>query len=247
MKIAGASFVFHPVLSIACAAAIAFLLTLGQWQLNRRDWKETLIASVDARVDEPAVAFLSLDTNPDGNAGIEYTPAFIDGEYVPDLEERVFGQYDGKPGIFIFTPMKITGGQYIYINRGFVEQITANAKAFTPANQGEITRVTGLIRYRERPTPPASWFRTNTKSSDGLWLNRDPLAMAEAVNLNASPYYLERIGGTGDERPLGGTTRLEFRNKHMEYALTWFGLAATLLGVFLGFSLKKDRTGAPRA
>ena len=246
MKIAGRHFVFHPVLFIACAAAMAVLLMLGQWQLDRRSWKEMLIASVEARVDEPAVAFLSLDTRPAGNEAIEYTPAFIEGEYIPELEERVFGQYNGKPGLFIFTPMKTAGGQYIYINRGFVEQATANTQNFAVAPAGAISRVTGLLRYRERPTPPASWFRTNTKSGDGLWLNRDPLAMANAANLNASPYYLERLGGSSDERPLGGTTRLEFRNKHAEYALTWFGLAVTLLGVFLGFSLKKERTDGPR-
>ena len=34
--------------------------------------------------------------------------------------------------------------------------------------------------------------------------------------------------------PKGGVTRLDLPNRHLEYALTWYGLALTLIGVYRG-------------
>ncbi|NNE40944.1 MAG: SURF1 family protein, partial [Marinicaulis sp.] len=89
------------------------------------------------------------------------------------------------------------------------------------------------------PAPPASWFQPTTQSADGLWHLRDPALFARSANIDAVPFYLDRMDGAQGEVPAGGTTRIDFRNKHMEYALTWFGLAVTLFGVWLVFSLPK--------
>jgi surfeit locus 1 family protein len=42
--------------------------------------------------------------------------------------------------------------------------------------------------------------------------------------------------------PRGGVTRLSLPNRHLEYALTWYGLAATLLGVYSVFSINRLRS-----
>jgi surfeit locus 1 family protein len=39
-------------------------------------------------------------------------------------------------------------------------------------------------------------------------------------------------------------TRLELPNRHLEYALTWYGLAATLAGVYLAFAVSRLRSSA---
>ena len=41
--------------------------------------------------------------------------------------------------------------------------------------------------------------------------------------------------------PRGGTTVLKLPNRHLEYAVTWFGLAATLIGVFGAFAVARLR------
>ncbi len=63
--------------------------------------------------------------------------------------------------------------------------------------------------------------------------------MSEAAGLQAVAYYIDRAAGPAGEIPIGGLTRTDFRNKHLEYAITWFGLAATLIAVWLVFSLQK--------
>ncbi len=45
--------------------------------------------------------------------------------------------------------------------------------------------------------------------------------------------------------PKGGTTRLQLTNRHLEYALTWYGLAATLIAVFAAYAATRWRRPAP--
>ena len=42
--------------------------------------------------------------------------------------------------------------------------------------------------------------------------------------------------------PRGGATRLVLPNRHLEYALTWYGLALTLIGVFTAFARGRLRS-----
>ena len=44
--------------------------------------------------------------------------------------------------------------------------------------------------------------------------------------------------------PRGGVTRLDLPNRHLEYALTWYGLAATLVGVYLAFAISRLRAAS---
>ena len=68
---------------------------------------------------------------------------------------------------------------------------------------------------------------------------RDPVGFAKAAGLSTVPYYIDSFAIEGRDWPKGGTTRLNFTNRHLEYALTWYGLALTLLGVWFAFSLPR--------
>ena len=132
----------------------------------------------------------------------------------------------------------MTAGNVVYVNLGFAPQ---NIEEFEIAESDTASSVeiTGLFRTAERVTPPASWFRTTDHSLDGLWFVRDPILFADHAGLTTIPYYIDSFAVEGREWPKGGTTRLAFNNRHLEYALTWFGLAATLFGVWLAFSLPR--------
>ena len=45
--------------------------------------------------------------------------------------------------------------------------------------------------------------------------------------------------------PRGGVTRLDLPNRHLEYALTWYGLALTLIGVYGAFAASRLRLARP--
>ena len=74
----------------------------------------------------------------------------------------------------------------------------------------------------------------------GGWHARAPLHFAEAAGLVAPPAYIDSFGREApDALPQGGVTNITFRNNHLQYALTWYGLALTLVGVWAAFLLKE--------
>lgn len=228
-------FRFRPVLTLCVVLALGVLVSLGSWQLHRLEWKRDLIARVEARVDADPIPFEEAVRHAEAGEDMEYTPVVLSGEFRFDRTARVFGAYEGTPGTFSFTPMQTGAGVTAYVNRGFVPQ-SAEAAA---ASGTEQATVSGLLRYSENLSPPASWFRSAEQSVDGLWFVRAPQLFAEKAGAKASPYYIDQFAVSGREWPKGGTTRLEFNNRHLEYALTWFGLALALIGVWVAFSLQK--------
>lgn len=225
---------FRPVLTAFAAMGFAILVSLGGWQLHRLDWKRDLIAKVEARLSASPIPFQDAAARAAAGEDMEYAPVVTRGVYLAESQSYVFGAIDGKPGAFVFQPLKIAGGAVVYVNRGFAPQRLIGEPDLA-APEGTVT-VSGLLRAQERPAPPASWFKPTDPSVDGLWFVRDPARIGAAAGLDAQGFYIDSFE-TDRAWPRGGTTRLDFRNRHLEYALTWFGLAACLAGVWLVFSL----------
>lgn len=232
-------FHFQPVLTVFTLAGLAILMSLGTWQLKRLDWKRGLIEKTQTQIGAAPIAFEEALARAEAGEDMEYTPVRITGFLRPSLEQKVFGAYEANAGAYIFTPLRLAPGRVVYINRGFVPQEAAVWDCrCDPDNPTPVT-IAGLFRSAERPVPPASWFLPQTQSADGLWYVRDPVKFAAGAELETPPYYIDSFEVSGVEWPRGGTTRLNFNNRHLEYALTWFGLAAALLAVWLAFSLPK--------
>ncbi len=235
-------FLFRPVLTIFVLAGLAMLVSLGVWQLKRLDWKQDLIVKIEARAEAPPMALEDAIARADAGEDMEYAPVRVRGRLQPGLEARLFGSFEGAAGIYYFAAVKPQNAdQLVYVNFGFVPQSVLKTSTEAPLYQFlENPEITGLFRYREELSPPASWFQSAEQSSDGLWFVRAPLRFAKAAQIEASPYYIDSFARDGAQWPKGGTTRLDFRNAHLDYALTWFGLATALLGVWLVFSLPKQ-------
>lgn len=230
---AGRRFQFRPVLTLCAGLGLAVLVSLGLWQLHRLEWKRALIAKVEARVAAAPVPYEDALARAQAGEDMEYTPVSLRGALLADRSASVFGMLEATAGVYVFAPVRVDGDDYVYVNLGFVLQ-TASA----PIGNGAV-ELEGLLRYAEKPSPPASWFQPNGKSADGLWFVRDPKRFADEAGLAASGFYIDRFAAEGGGWPKGGTTRLDFRNNHLDYALTWFGLAAVLFAVWLIFSLPK--------
>ncbi|WDI33100.1 hypothetical protein PUV54_07810 [Hyphococcus flavus] len=233
--LSGYRFQFRPALTVFAMAALGILVILGTWQLQRLEWKRGLIAKVEERVSSEPIPFEQALDRSEAGEDMEYTPVRLSGEWRPHNEALVFGAINGKPGAFFFTPLQTAPDQTIFINRGFAPQEATNLADIKDGPDD----ITGLFRTSETLSPPASWFRPTKKSADGLWFVRDPQLMASQSGMQTPPYYIDQFEIPGREWPKGGTTRLDFNNRHLEYALTWFGLALTLIGVWIAFSLQK--------
>lgn len=227
----------------AIAAIIVFciLCALGNWQWQRLHWKEALIAQVNGRIHDAPVAapgpaaWPTLDV-----VAFDYTPVTVSGTFLNDKEAYLYGSLSeargpiNGVGWFVFTPFKTDDGWTVYVNRGFVPD--AN-RLPTTRQAGQIdghTTVTGLLR---RPETPAHWFGDGI-SKDGQWFAREPSLFARAAGLGeVAPYSVDadatpNAGGL----PQGGETLIIFPNNHLQYVVTWFGLAFALVAVFVAYA-----------
>lgn len=240
------SFRLRPGLTLATAIALAVLSSLGAWQLQRLEWKRGLIAQMTTRLSADPVPFDDALAREAAGENMEYQPVFLGGVYAHDLETAVFGTYEGAPGVYVFTPLDAadpaTGGRrFIYVNRGFAPQDFRNPATRAEGEVSGEVRVEGLFRHAERRRGFEKWLAPEDQPKDNLYFIRDPNILAARHSIETPGFYIDSFGRENRGLwPKGGLTRVDLPNRHFEYALTWFGLAAALLGVFIAFSLKRD-------
>ena len=223
--------------AVAFLVALATLLSLGTWQVQRRAWKLDLIEKIEARAYGAPGAILPESEWPRWSPEAEeYRRVRVDGRFLHEHEVAVHGLMPsgqrGHPvqGFYLLTPLLLPGGSQVIVNRGFVPtQLRDPATRPESRPEGEVT-VTGLIRS---PEEKAS-FRPENDPARDVWFIRDPGHIAGAKNLaRVAPFVTDAdVTPNPGGWPKGGQTRLTMTNDHLHYALTWFGLALVLVGVF---------------
>ena len=236
------SFRFRPGLTIATAVAFLILLALGFWQLQRLEWKRAVITQITARISAEPIAFDAALTRESAGENMEYQPVYIDGAYLNDLESGVFGTLNGAAGVYVFTPVKLDAAddRLVYVNRGFAPQEFRAPEARTDGRIEGAQRISGLFRHAERRRALDAALAPKDQPADNLYFTRDPQAIGAQHGLSVPAFYIDSFGRENTAAwPRGGVTRIDIPNRHLEYALTWFGLGAALLGVFLAASIER--------
>lgn len=225
---------------------VALLMSLGFWQMERLGWKQDLLAKVEARIHQPAQAAPSeLDWGKVDFDHDEYRRIQATGVFRHDLEVQAYALIDaepnggGGPGYWVVTPLVMADGATILVNRGFVPPDKRTPATRAAGQVDGIVTVTGLLRL---PEQPGTFTPANDPAKDS-WFSRDPSAIASAKGLLRVAPFLIDADGTANAGgwPLGGQTRIAFPNRHLEYALTWFGLAGTLLVFFIVYAWTRLR------
>jgi surfeit locus 1 family protein len=230
--------------------ALAVLIGLGTWQLQRMAWKQALIDQIETRAyGEPGTILPPADWTTWRAEQDEFRRVRVTGAFLHGFETPVYGLAPGQrgapaQGYYLMTPLRLQDGAIVMVNRGFVPtDLRDPAKRPQGQLSGEVT-VTGLVRAPEERNP----FTPADDPARNTWFARDPQAIARAHSLSqVAPFYVEadatpNPGGW----PKGGQTRLELPNNHLQYAFTWYGIALTLVGVFTAFAwrrLKPQVTG----
>jgi surfeit locus 1 family protein len=234
--------------TLAALAGLAVLVGLGTWQLERKRWKEDLLAKMAARVGADPVPMARLGDPAAPGADIEYRHVTVVGRFHHDRERYLYQPGPGGLGWHVYTPLQTAPGRILWVNRGLVPD-TAKDPAKRSAGQvvGEI-QVQGLLRK----APAKALFAPQNDPRGNLWYWPDVAALTISAfppgTVMVLPLVLEV-----DAKPLppgglpaGGVTRINLPNRHLEYAVTWFGLAATLVGVYFAFAATRLRaSGAP--
>jgi surfeit locus 1 family protein len=225
---------------------VALLIALGVWQLERKAWKERLIAAIARRMNEapvplpPPTRWKSLDAAHD-----EFTRISLRASFENDQEALVFaGASAFRPdvsgiGYWVFTPARLADGARVAVSRGFVPE--ANKDPATRA-AGLVTgpvEIVGVLRWPEH----AGFFTPAGEPARNLWFARDQFAIAVAKGWqNVAPFYVEQEapvppGGL----PQPGRLTINLPNNHLQYAITWFSLAIILIAIFIAYARARRR------
>ncbi len=231
---------------------LTILITLGTWQLNRKSWKDSIQATLKTRGTSTPIAANAIwpglpchDLKDTGLANpCEYQPVVLRGTYDHARERHIFtaapsvqGLGSGR-GYWVFTPLKLDGtSKTVFINRGFIPETKKDPSTRIAGQPNQPVEVIGLYRSaQERAT-----FDGENDPARNIWYVRNPQelwpASSDASTVNEMWSYIDQTA----PQPAGGlplplAAKIELSNRHMEYALTWYGLAATLLGVFATFA-----------
>lgn len=242
--------------TIATGIGLVILLNLGMWQVDRLAWKEALIAHVSADVVKPAVPAPgpgqwedAAEMEQADYRHVEVTGQYMDGNayYYTSLSDAK-GRLEG-PGYLVYSPFRTTEGWRVMVNRGFVPQglAAADVERVETVPEG-VQKLTGLLRRSEKP----NWTTPAADKTKRIWFARDTDDMADVVGngqgeLAAYSIDLDAQFTGEDGLPQAGETIVQFKNDHLGYALTWFGLAATLVGVYLAYAVSLWRKGRDQA
>jgi cytochrome oxidase assembly protein ShyY1 len=223
------------------AVMVAIFIGLGVWQLARRAEKHALIAALDTRVSAapaalpPPSQWRALNPADDEFRRVTFTATYLK---LPDamvysagsaVREDVSG-----PGTWAFLPARLTSGETVVIDTGFVantmQERSVEDRAAAKLVTGQPVTLTGYLRF-----PESAGLLTPADNRDKrLWFTRDHLAMAKALGWGeVAPFYIDLetpVPDNGIPRP--GPLTPHLRDEHMQYAITWFSLAAALALAF---------------
>jgi surfeit locus 1 family protein len=218
--------------------ALILLLGLGTWQVQRLFWKQEQISLRHERAEGPAIPLPQSFPDPQR---VEFTRVALDGAFLHGEEFYLGARTEsGRVGLNVVTPFKLDDGRVILVNRGWVPE----------GNRDPATRAEGQI---EGPVAIEALLRTDgwkgvefakppNKPEERFYFWLDLPVMAEGVEepivteVYADAVASDLPGGL----PIGGQTRIQLPNDHLEYAITWYSFAVILLVIYFLFHYRRE-------
>ena len=232
-------------------AMVAILVGLGLWQLQRRVEKHALIAALDERLAVAPVALPQVAAwNGLTAAKDEFRRVSFTATYAPLPDAMVYSAGSAVrddisgPGAWAFLPARLASGEIVAVNAGFVQNTMQDRaqqdRAASRLVTGQPVELTGYMRFPESPGS----FTPAENIGKRLWFVRDVPAMARALGWGSiAPFYVDLeapVPASGVPKP--GPLHVRLKDDHLQYAITWFGLAAVVTIAF-GFWLRAQRRG----
>lgn len=215
---------------------LAILLGLGSWQVQRHAWKSDLIEKLNSRAESDAIP-LAFDIG--DLDGIEFQRVKVEGRFLHDKELNLLNRsLNGNPGIHILTPLQRKDGAVIMVNRGWTPFDKADPKTRPQGQLTGLVSVEGIVRLMKKPND----FMPDNEPVKNTWFYWDAPAMARAIGTETLPpyYILAGKNPAAGKYPVGNQWRLDIRNNHVEYALTWFSLAIALIVIYVVYHRQQE-------
>jgi len=226
-------------LTLGSLAGFAVLIRLGTWQVERLHWKEGLIAERGAAVSAPPIA---VPRTLEAARSLEFRRVRAVGQFQYDREIAMHAieRKHGDAGYLVIAPLRLDDGAVVLVERGWVPPEKRDAATRPEGNPPGAVAVDGLLRLA--PAEKPGWFIPANDPARGEWFWIDLPALARAAGAPAAlPFYIEagpapNPGGL----PVGGQANTDLPNDHLQYAITWYALAAALLVIYV-ILLRRER------
>lgn len=228
---------------LATVIGLAILITLGVWQVQRLHWKEALLAQLAANASAPPVDLKTAYNMAMAGNNNEFVRVKFTGTYKNDAWMKMLSSYDGGQGWTIITPAASADGWAVVVDRG---KLPGQRLEHFDQPEGP-QEIEGVLR-----THPLGqgYFDPANDPKANMWYWWDVKGMLSASGLPETlkpfPFVVQLLpSGTGAEFPRPEEPKADLANNHLGYAITWFGLALTLLGVagFYIHDLRRRRRG----
>lgn len=207
--------------SIATVVALAILISLGVWQLHRRAWKHAILADITRAEQSPP--------SPLTGTPPRFTKVVARGVWRPSV--ALYGvdvreSDDGRShlGAQRLQILARDGAPPLLVDQGWVPtEGAAPAPAQGPAS------VEGYVRTPDHP----GLLSPEDDLANRHFYTLDPAAIGIALGApDAAPFTLIAIGRATRDAPIPAQNLPRPPDNHLQYAFTWFGLAAALAGVY---------------
>jgi surfeit locus 1 family protein len=237
------SYRFRPPLWawLALVPALALLIALGSWQMQRGIYKTRLQAVMDASIARPAQPL----TGATAAASESEAPHLLaHGRYLGERQLLLDNQgNEGRPGYHVWTPLRLDDGALLIVDRGWVAQDGDRSRLPEIAVDGSARDVAGLWRPLPQPgmrlaadaCAGKSWPRVvqYPDADDLRCLYADlgaPLSGLLLLDPAAADGYVRDWRVNASVPP----------QRHYAYAAQWYAFAATLLFLFVKLNLRRS-------
>ncbi len=231
---------------------LTILLALGTWQMARKAEKEELIDKIEARrTGEPVSLERAIQSGDVASA--DFQRVEVAGTWIAGKERFYYApQPRLGPGYDIYQPLQYASTKVVWVNRGYIPERARSKPNLWRAADGEVT-IAGTARL---PATPGTFTPKNDVKGN-IWYWRDLAGMqtsafAGSEGLEAAPVFVvaeperrisdvDKANALDGPLPKRGVSELVVLNRHLEYALTWYGLALTLVGVYVAYAWTRLR------
>ena len=218
--------------------ALIALVGFGTWQVQRLHWKEALIAGREAGLAAPPTRIATIAKM---TAALEHRRVRLAGTFLHDREMHLVARsHRGRVGIRVITPLALAGGGHVLGDRGWVPQSRAAPRTRRDGQVEGPVEIVGIVRAGG----PANGWTPDNQPDDGVWHYVDIRAMAARARLSAVAGFVVVAGPAANPGglPIGARFAVEVANNHLQYAVTWYALAAVLWVIYLIYHLRPPGT-----
>ena len=235
-------FFFKPVFwpTVFFVFSLIILVSLGTWQVKRLIWKNELISFY---LKQSTNNIINLHKENFVSEEIEYRKVRLTGKFLNKKEVHITGKtYEGNAGFHVVTPFLMQNGNYVLVNRGWVSENYKEAKSRSFSLINEETSVIGLIRYPQKK----GYFVPENEPDNGFWFTIKPAEIKKHLKIDKETFIIKfYVDALRQEKkinlPIGIKEKINIRNQHLSYAITWYSLAIVLMIIYLSYHYSEGK------